>query len=50
MTYSQAKMIVWNPETYSKDDVRKAAVYILGTLEAEQEDIDQASMVISTYR
>lgn len=42
MTYTQAKLIIWNNESYSKKEVREAAIFILGTLKAHKEDIDQA--------
>lgn len=44
MTLAKARMIVRNPRSgYSVDEVREAAVYILGSLEATSEDIDDAS-------
>jgi hypothetical protein len=46
MTYSQAKMIVWNYKTYNAAKVREAAVFILGTLDAKAEDFDQATHVL----
>jgi hypothetical protein len=46
MTYTRAKLIIWNPEAYTKAQVRAAAVFILGTLNAQQEDIGQASLVL----
>lgn len=46
MTYTQAKMIVWNHDSYGKDEIISAAVHILGTINASVEDIDQAMMVV----
>lgn len=48
MTFAQAKMVVWNYETYDHEVVKRAAAYILGSLDASQEDIDQA-YYISRY-
>lgn len=45
MTYAQAKMIVWNHETYTRQKVREAVSFILGTLRAHPEDIAQAMSV-----
>jgi hypothetical protein len=42
MTYTQARMIVWNPDAYSVEQVRKAISFILGTLSARREDVDRA--------
>lgn len=47
MTYTQAKMIVWNPDSYDRENVRKACSYILGSTNARQEDIDAATNVIA---
>jgi hypothetical protein len=46
MTYTRAKLIIWNHETYSVAEVREAAIFILATLNARPEDIDQATSVI----
>ena len=48
MTYAQAKMIVWNPAAYGFDPIRiiSAAGLIMATLDAPQEDIDQAIHVL----
>lgn len=43
MTYDQAKLRIWNPQAYTSDEVRRAAILILSSLGASQEDIDQAS-------
>lgn len=45
MTYTQAKLIVWNADAYTREQVRQAAVFVLGSLGASQEDVDQACMV-----
>ena len=50
MTYAKAKLIIWNPDAYEPTDVRQAAVYVLGTLGAQQEDIDAASWLLSKFR
>jgi hypothetical protein len=42
MTYSQARMIVWNPDGYPGDQLRAAISFILGTLSARREDVDRA--------
>lgn len=42
MTYTQARMIVWNPDAYTVEQVRKAISFILGTLSARREDVDRA--------
>ena len=46
MTYTMAKMRIWNPDAYTAKEVREAAVFILGTMGAHQEDIDQASLLL----
>ncbi len=46
MNYTQAKLRIWNPDAYSKDEVRKAAVYIIGTIGARKEDLHQAYNLI----
>jgi len=44
MTYAQALMIVRNPESgYPAEKIKEAAVFILGSLHAKQEDILQAT-------
>lgn len=47
MTYTQAKLIIWNPDCYTREKVRKACSYILGSLNARQEDIDTAMNIIA---
>lgn len=47
MTYNQAKLRVWNNEAYSAEQVREAAIYILGSLSAKAEDVQQASSIIA---
>ncbi len=46
MTYTQARMIIWNADAYTRIEVRQAAVYILGTMKAAREDVDQATLLI----
>ncbi len=46
MTYVQAKMIIWNSESYSATQVRMACLHILATLAAQPEDLYQASMLL----
>lgn len=46
MTYTQAKLIIWNPRAYSAERVLQAAIHVLGTLTARQEDVDQAINLI----
>jgi len=43
MTYAQAKMRIWAPETYTRKQVAEAVAFILGTLAALREDLDQAA-------
>jgi len=45
-TYGQAKMIIWNPQSYPREQVREAAIFILGTLNARREDVDQATLLL----
>lgn len=42
MTYTQAKLIIWNPAAYDRAKVRAAVVFILGCITARREDIDRA--------
>ena len=46
MTYTRAKLIIWNASAYTSKEVRAAAAFILGSLSARREDLDQASLVI----
>ena len=46
MTYTQAKLIIWNHRAYDKAKVREAAVFILGTINARREDMDQATNLL----
>ncbi len=46
MNATKARLIIWNPESYSREEVKAAAVWILGWLGARREDIDQASLVV----
>jgi hypothetical protein len=46
MTYAQAKLIIWNPGAYDRDQVINAAKFILTRLRAQQEDIDCAIRLI----
>jgi hypothetical protein len=44
-TYGQAKMTIWNPDTYTDAEVREAAAFVLGTIGAKDEDCHQAAFV-----
>lgn len=46
MNYTKAKLIIWNPDAYSRAQVKDAAIYILGTMCAASEDLDQASLLL----
>ena len=46
MTMAQAKMIVWNSEAYDFVKVMQASIFILGSLNASQEDVAQARICI----
>lgn len=46
MTYTQAKLIIWNPDAYTKSQVRGAAVWMLARIGARREDIDQATNLL----
>lgn len=46
MTYTQAKMIIWNPDSYERSKVRAACVFIMGCLSARQEDLQQAYSLV----
>lgn len=46
MTYTQAKLIIWNPAAYSRDEVQKAAIWVLGKVGARREDVDQATNLL----
>ena len=46
MTYTKAKLRIWNPAAYSKAEVHEAATFILGTLNARREDVDQAANLL----
>ena len=46
MTYTQAKLIIWNPRAYSRAEVRAAATWILSLFAAAREDVDQAISLI----
>lgn len=46
LTYQQAKLRVWNPDAYSRAQVTEAATFILGTLGARREDVDQATNLL----
>jgi hypothetical protein len=45
MNYTRAKLIIWNPDAYERDQVREAALYIVSQLHARREDLDQAALV-----
>lgn len=46
MTYTKAKLIIWNPDAYATAEVRAAAVWMFGCMNARREDLDQAALVI----
>ena len=46
MNYTQAKLIIWNPNAYDRAKVRAAVVFILGCLSARREDLDQAAALV----
>jgi len=46
MTYTKARMIIWNPDAYTAKQVREAAVWMLGCMNARREDLDQAALFI----
>lgn len=46
MTYTQARLIVQNADAYTRQQAQNAAVFILGTLDARQEDILSASVLV----
>ncbi len=45
MTYAQARLIIWNYETYPKAKVNEAVLFILSRLSARPEDIQQACSI-----
>lgn len=42
MTYTKALLIIWNPRAYDAKQIRAAAAFILGTIDASPEDVSQA--------
>jgi len=46
MTYTQARLVIWNPMNYPRAKVRKACIVILGTLGARAEDISRATWLV----
>jgi hypothetical protein len=46
MTYAIAKLRIWFAETYTREQVREAALFILGSLDADQEDINLACSLL----
>jgi hypothetical protein len=44
--YNKDRMVIWNPDGYSKADVRAAAIRIIGTMSARREDADQATLLL----
>lgn len=47
MTLSRARLIVHNRLAYRPSEVREAAVWLLGSLSATQEDLNTASRAIA---
>lgn len=45
LTYDRAKLRIWNPETYTPAEVRAAAVFVLASIDAPDEDVRQAEAV-----
>jgi hypothetical protein len=43
MTYAQAKLRIWNPRAYTRQEVIAGAIFVLGSLSARREDIDAAT-------
>jgi hypothetical protein len=46
MTYAIAKLRIWFAEAYTREQVRDAAIFILSTLDAQQEDVDLATTLL----
>lgn len=46
MTYTKAKLIVWNYDCYDRATVREAALFILGRLDSAAEDVTQACSLL----
>lgn len=46
MTYSRARLIIWNPDAYEVSEVREAATFILGYMTATAEEVWQAAAVL----
>ncbi len=46
MQYTLAKLIIWNPDSYSRAKVREAAIFILSHLGARREDVDAATNLL----
>ena len=47
VNYTQAQIIIWNPDSYSPQLVAAAVAYILGSMRASREDIDQACLLVA---
>jgi hypothetical protein len=47
MTYSQAKLRVSMPDSYPREAVKEAAIWILSRLDASREDIEQATFCLT---
>jgi hypothetical protein len=45
MSYTRAKLIVWNHAAYEAKQVREAAIFIMGRIGAHDEDVSQAIML-----
>lgn len=46
MTYTIARLIIWNTASYDRAQIVEAVVYVLGSLGARREDVDQATMLL----
>ena len=47
MTRTQARLVVRNHEAYSADQVREAAVWLLGSMSATAEDVQDAAYALN---
>ena len=46
MTYDFAKMVVWNPETYERETVVAAALFLIASFGVSEEDFLQAASLV----
>jgi hypothetical protein len=45
LTYTLARLIIWNADAYTREQVRNACAFVLATMGARREDISQASLL-----